>query len=128
MVAFTRVLVLVECRAVEACHAMGIGGEVRRHPIDDDADIGPMAGVDKTRETVRRPEPRARRVQTERLITPGPAEWMFRHGRQPYVAEPHLADIGYQTSCQLVPCRNASIRMEPRRGVHFVDRYRRVGI
>ena len=53
---------------------------------------------------------------------------MFGHRHQLDVAEPHLADIGHQSRCQLVPCRNAPVRMEPRCGVHFVDRDRRVGI
>ena len=107
---------------------MRIGREMRRHPIDDDADIGAMAGIDETGETLRRPEPRARREQAERLIAPRTAEWMLRHRHQLDMGEAHLADVGHQPLGQLIPGRNASIRMEPRRGVHLVDRHRRVGI
>ena len=36
-----RVLVLVERRAVEAGEAVRVGREMRRHPVDDDADAPP---------------------------------------------------------------------------------------
>ena len=128
MIALTGVLVLVKRRAVEACHAMRICREMRRHPIDDDADIRTMAGIDKPGKAVRRTKSRTGSEQAERLIAPRPAEWVLSHRHQLDMTEAHLADVGHQPRRQFIPCRNASVGMEPRCGVHLVDRNGRVGI
>ena len=52
---------------------------------------------------------------------------MLGHRHQLDMAEAHLADIGHQPFGQFVPGRDASIGMEPRCGVHLIDRDRRIG-
>ena len=52
----TRVFVLVQGGAVEFGQRPGILREVRRHPVEDDADAGLMAGIDEEAEIVRRAE------------------------------------------------------------------------
>ena len=70
MESLARIRVLIQGRAVEPCHAMRVGREMRRHPIDDDADIGAMAGIHEAGKAFRWAEPRTRREQAERLIPP----------------------------------------------------------
>lgn len=52
MPATARILVLVERSAVEAGETMGIGREMRRHPVEDDAYAGLVAGVDEMLEVI----------------------------------------------------------------------------
>ena len=70
MKSLARIRVLVQRRAVEPRHAVRVGREMRRHPIDDDADIGAMAGIHEAGKALGRAEPRTRREQAERLIAP----------------------------------------------------------
>ena len=42
MEALARIGVLVEVRAVEVCQAVLVGREMRRHPVEDDADAAPV--------------------------------------------------------------------------------------
>ena len=53
MEALARVVVLVERGAVEARQAVRIGREMRRHPIEDDADAGAVAGIDEAAQSLR---------------------------------------------------------------------------
>ena len=53
LLAPARVGVLVERGAVEAGQREGVLGEVRRHPVDDHADAGPVQRVDQVAEVVR---------------------------------------------------------------------------
>ena len=118
---------LVQRGAVEPCHAMRIGRKVCRHPVEENADAGAMAGIDEAGKTLWRTEPRAWREQAERLIAPRAAERMLAHRHQLDMGETHLAGIGHQAFGQLVPAGDAPVGMKPRCGVHFVDRDRRVG-
>ena len=52
MIAFARIRVLIQRGTVEARHTVRVGGEMPRHPIDDDADIGAVAGIDEAGETI----------------------------------------------------------------------------
>jgi hypothetical protein len=70
MESLARIRVLVQGRAVEPRHAMGIGRKMRRHPVDNDADIGAMAGIHEAGKAFRWAEPRTRCKQAERLIPP----------------------------------------------------------
>ena len=65
-----RILVLVERGAVEAGEAVRVGREMRRHPVDDDADAGLVAAVDEAGEGLRRAEAAGRREEADRLIAP----------------------------------------------------------
>lgn len=58
--AFQRVAVFVQRGAVELGQTVGIGGEMRRHPIENHADVGLVTGIDERREIVRRAETRRR--------------------------------------------------------------------
>ncbi len=43
---------LVERGAVEARETVRVGGEMRRHPVEDDADAGAMQRIDEPREAL----------------------------------------------------------------------------
>src|SRR4051812_40230440 len=113
MISLARVLVLVESGTVEARQTMCIGWEMRRHPIDQHADIGAVAGIDESGKALRWAEAGAGREQTQRLIAPRTAKWMFGHRHQLDMREPHLADIRYQAIREFVPGRDAAFGMEP---------------
>jgi hypothetical protein len=49
MHALARIGVLVERGAVEATETVFVGREMRRYPVDDDAQSGVVAGVTKSR-------------------------------------------------------------------------------
>ena len=113
MISLARVLMLIQRRAVEPRQTMRIGREMCRHPVDQDADICAMAGIDETGKPLGRAEPRTGREQAEWLIPPGATEWMLGHRHQLDMREPHLTDIGHQTFRQLVPRRDPAFRMKP---------------
>ncbi|MOA20992.1 hypothetical protein D3C78_1414680 [compost metagenome] len=48
--AFQRVLVFIQSGAVETRQAMTVGGEMRRHPVEDHADLRLVAGIDESGE------------------------------------------------------------------------------
>ncbi len=129
MEAFLRVGMLVQRSAVEPRHAVGIGREMRRDPIDDDADAGAVTRIDEAAKALGRPEAPRRREQPERLISPGTAERMFGNRHQFDMAEPQPRHIGHQPLRQLIPVRGViAVRAEPGCGVHFVNGDRRVNI
>src|SRR5262249_10131134 len=72
-----RIEVLVEGSAVEARQTVRIGREMRRHPVEDEADAGAMQAVDEAPETLRRAVASGRREQAERLVAPRAAERML---------------------------------------------------
>src|SRR6478609_327544 len=94
MESLARILMLVQRGAVEPCHAMRIGRKVCRHPVEENADAGAMAGIDEAGKTLWRTEPGAWREQAERLIAPRAAERMLAYRHQLDMGETHLAGIG----------------------------------
>jgi hypothetical protein len=131
VVAFARVEVLVERGAVEAREAVRVGREVRRHPVDEDADPGAVAGVDEAGEALGRAEARARREQRERLVAPGAGERVLGDGQHLDMGEAHVLHVGHEPLGQVVPARKAGGvvggRAQPGAGVDLVDGDRRAG-
>ena len=91
LVAAARVGVLVERQAVEAGEGEGVAGEVPRHPVEDDADAGPVQRVDEVLEVVRGAEPRRGGVVAGDLVAPRGAVGVLHHGEQLDVGE---AEVG----------------------------------
>ena len=73
--ALARVGVFVETRSIEGTERMAVGREVRRNPIDDDADPRLMELVHELHEVVRRSKPAGRCEVARCLITPRSVEW-----------------------------------------------------
>ena len=91
--ALARVLVLVEARAVELAQAVPVGGEVRGHPVEDDADAVVVEHVDEVHEVLRRPVAARRREVADRLVAPGPVKGVLHDGHDLDVREAHLPDV-----------------------------------
>ena len=94
---------LVERRAVEQGKAVLVGREMRRHPVDDDADAGPVRAVDEARKTFRIAEPRRRRIEPGRLVAPGRIVGVLAHRQEFDVGEAHVDAIGDEPGRHLVP-------------------------
>ena len=103
MEALARIGVLVERRAVEMRQAMLVDREMRRHPVEDDADAGAMGAVDEAREAVRIAEARRRRVEPGRLVAPGRIVGMLGDRHELDMGEAGVDDIGDQPVGHLVP-------------------------
>ncbi len=71
MKALARIGVLVEVRAVEVGEAVLVGGEVRGHPVENDADAVLVQVVDQVHEVLRRAVAAGGREVAGGLVAPG---------------------------------------------------------
>src|SRR5262249_36529841 len=123
-----RILMLVECRPVETAEAVGIVGEVSRHPVNDDAQALLVASIDHGGKVGRSAEATGGRKKSGRLIAPGSVERMFADRQEFDMREPHVARVSWQFLRQLAVAQPAAamVRMPPPRSkMDFIDRYRR---
>jgi hypothetical protein len=79
--------------SVEAGETMRVGGKMRRHPVQDDADAGAVHGIDETRKAFGRAITRARREKSERLVAPGAAEPILCDREKLHMGEPHVGHV-----------------------------------
>ena len=93
MEALARIGVLVKMRAVEIGQSVFVGREVRRHPVEDDADAVLVQVVDQVHEVLRRAEARSGSEVAGGLVSPGAVEGMLHHGQELDVGESHVADV-----------------------------------
>ena len=127
--ALARVGVLEQVRAVEAGQAVRIGGEVRRHPVQQHAQSGGVRALDEAREGLRRAEARGRCEQPQRLVAPGAVERVLGHRQQFQVREAHVAGVGHQGVGEFVPRQPAIAILglaAPTARMHLVDAHRRI--
>src|SRR5690606_17499112 len=75
--AFARIGMFVQAAAVEMRQAVGVGRKMARHPVEQYADAVGMRGLDEITKIFRAAEARRRRIQTDRLVTPGAVEGML---------------------------------------------------
>ena len=83
-------------RAVEMREPVRVVREMRRHPVEDDADPGRVRGVDEVGEILRRAEAARRREQRDRLIAPRAVERILGDRQQLDMGEAHIAHVGDQ--------------------------------
>ena len=120
LLAAARVGVLVQRGAVEAGQRPVVLGEVRRDPVDDDADAGLVRTVDEVAEVVRGAEPRGRRVVRGDLVAPGAAEGVLGERHELDVREARGDDV----VDELVGHLAVGQALPPGAGVHLVDAHR----
>jgi hypothetical protein len=84
---------LVQRDAVEAGQRPLVPGEVRGHPVDDDADARLVQPVHQVAELIRGAEPGRRRVVRGHLVAPGPAEGVLGDRQELHVREPEAGDV-----------------------------------
>ena len=94
---------LIEGGPIEAGETMRVGGKMRRHPVQDDADAGAVHGIDKTRKAFGRAIARARREKSERLVAPGAAERILGDREKLHMGEPHVGHVGHEAVDRFVP-------------------------
>ncbi|MNO91649.1 hypothetical protein D3C76_832010 [compost metagenome] len=129
--AFLRITVFVQRSAVELGQAMGVGGEMRRHPVEDHADARQVAGIDEGGEFVAGAVAGAGGELRKQLIAPGTAERVFHDRHQLDVGKAQFFHVRNQALAQLRPGVLAGdfaqvIQLAlPGTGVQFVDRQRR---
>ena len=108
-------------------------GKVARHPVEDDADVVLMAGVDERLEVRRRAEAAGRREEARDLVAPRRRVRVLHHRQELDVRVAHVLDVGDEPLGELavgqVAIADASPRApirdaRPRSEVHLVDRHR----
>jgi len=125
--AAARVLVFVDRLAGEARQGEVVLGKMRRHPVEQDAEIMLMAGVDETAQRVGFAETRGRRVIAGNLVAPRGIERVLGHRQKFDVCIAELEHVGDQGLDQLVPAVEAAVGVaSPRAGMQFVDAHRLV--
>ena len=120
LLAAARVGVLVERGAVEPGQRPLVLREVRRHPVDDDADAGLVGAVDEVAQVVGGAEPRRGRVVRRDLVAPGAAEGVLGQRHELDVGEAGRDDVVDELVGQLA----VGQALPPRAGVHLVDAHR----
>ena len=80
----------VKIGSVEKMKPVGIAGKVRRHPVEDHANIIFMKFIDEKHEVLRRPETGCCRKKTGHLIAPAWVVGIFHHGHEFYMRELHF--------------------------------------
>ncbi|MNH09140.1 hypothetical protein D3C79_685840 [compost metagenome] len=103
MVAFQWVVVFVQGRAVKASQAVFVGGEMRRHPVQQHTDAPLVAGVDERGEIFGTAVARGGCEHRQWLIAPGAAERVLHDRQQFDVGKAQFLHIGHQPLGQFVP-------------------------
>jgi hypothetical protein len=126
MHAFAWIGMLIKRRTVETTETMLVGGEMRGHPVNDDAQSGRVAGTDEVAETGRVTMARGRGVKPQGLVTPRTIEGMLRYRQQFQMRESQIDHIRNQRFGQPLPVRKAAIvRATPGGQMHLINRKRR---
>src|SRR5712692_7260970 len=129
MLAFARVGVFVQMRAVEESQPVPVFRKVSRHPIQNHAYVVAMAVIDEVHELVRLTVAARRRVVADCLIAPASVVWMLGDRQQLDVRIAHLLYVFDQLVSKLTICQIAAAffgRSHPRAEMHFVNGNRRV--
>ena len=122
---FTGVGVLVKMSAIEVSEPVLIGGEMRRHPVQDDADTMLVQDIHQIHEVLRCAIAACGSEVTGCLITPGAVKGVLHDGQELNMREPQLTDILSQPGGQLTIGEEAvSLFGHPLPGteVHLIDR------
>src|SRR5205814_6230120 len=93
VIALPRIGVLVEMRPVEICEPVLVPGEMRRDPVENDADAVAVQLIDEKHEVLRRAVTRRRREVACRLIAPGTVKRMLCRRQEFDMRESHIDDI-----------------------------------
>ena len=112
--------VLVEGQSVEACERPLVGGEVAGHPVEQDADAGPVQLVDEVAEVVGPPPPRARGVVAGHVVAPRRHVGVLHDRQELDVGEAQVTDVVDEVLREAVV---AGV-LTPGAEVHLVDAHR----
>src|SRR3990172_6619613 len=101
METLARIGVLEQMGSIEETEAVLIGGEVRRDPVQKDADPVLMEQIDQVHQILRRSVAAGGREVSGGLITPRTVERMFGERQELDVGEAHLLYVLRQPRCNL---------------------------
>ncbi len=125
MEALARIGVLVQSGAVEARQAVLVGREMRRRPVEDDAESRRMGAVDEAGESGRLAEAARRSEEADRLVAPGLVERMLADRQKLDMSVSHVGDVGNELVGEFVVGKKRSVEMaSPRAEMDLVDRHR----
>ena len=123
--ALARVGVFVERGAVETRQPLRIGREMRRNPVEDDAEARGVRAIDEAGEAGRLAEAAGRREQADRLVAPGFVERMLADRQKLDVGVAHIGDVRDELVGELVVGQKPSaLAAPPRAEMRLVDRHR----
>ena len=93
---------LVELSAVKVHEAVLVAAEATGHPVEDNANVGLVAGVDEVLELLGRTIATGGRVVARHLIAPGAIKGMLHDGQDLDMGVTHLLDVIHELNGQLV--------------------------
>ncbi len=119
------VRVLVQRVPIEPAEPMAVGREMRRHPVEDDADACLVQLVDEVHQILGRAVAGARSEVRRALISPRRVIGMLGDGEQLDVGEPHVGHVSDEGFGELpVRERVAGGVLPPRAEMDLVDGHR----
>lgn len=117
---------LVKRLAVKLVEPMRIFGEVRGHPVEDNADARRMESVDERHEIFGRPETGRHGKVARHLISPRTVIRELRHGHEFNVRITHLLDIRHEFARKIeIGIIISIVVLLPREQIDLVDVHRR---
>ncbi len=93
----TRVFMFIERSAIKSCQTETILGEVRRHPVQIDANTLLMTIIDKVTEIIGSAETTGGGKIAHRLVAPGTIKGVFGHRQQLQMGKAQLLAMRYQS-------------------------------
>src|SRR5215831_4805802 len=115
---------LEEVGAVEVGQSVAVGREVRRNPIEKDADATLMEVINQEHEILGRPVARSRREVAGGLISPGPIEGVLHDREKLDVGEAHVEYVVSELGSELAVGQGALMLFgdaHPGADVNFID-------
>ena len=130
MCSLSGIQMLIQTGSVKSGKAVGIPGEVRRHPVQNHADSRLMHLVHEIHEILRRAVSGSGRVIADHLIAPGTVEGMLHDGHQFNMGIPHLLHIGNDSRGQFPIIAVGSVVLRTLEGaqVQLIDADRRIAV
>ena len=110
MVGHALLLAFVKRRPIEAGEPVRVAREVRRHPVDDDADAGAVQRIDEEHKILRRAVAGGGGEVPRHLIAPRAVVGILRHGQQLHMRVAHLAAVGRERIGNLAVAADRAVR------------------
>ena len=113
---------LIAARTVKFIEPVPVLRKMRRHPIENHADVPLVRLVDEILEVLRCAVPVRRRVVARDLIAPRGVVGIFHNRQQLHVRIAHVLHVGKKLASQLPEAQNASVLVPlPRARVHLIN-------
>ena len=124
MEAFTRVGVFVQMGAVKVGQSMGVAGEMRGNPVQNQSNAGGMAALYQAAKAGGITKAGGGGVQANGLVTPGAVKRVFADRHEFQVGEAHVLRVGNERVGEFIPAQPAVAVFclaPPRTQMHLVN-------